>query len=189
MAEGPRVTDPKALRALAHPLRWKLLEIVGQQGTATATDCANQTGESVANCSYHLNMLAKYDYVEQAEGGHGREKPWRAVDRHIRLHEEGMDTDGLLASRAATGAFFDYELTQIKERYETVHLEPSQWRTALGVDNSYDFLTTEEVSQLRDAMREMLDKFRERRTKPELRPDGARWVNFFISATVAPETD
>lgn len=190
MAEvAPRITDPKALRALAHPLRWKLLEIVGREGTATATECANQTGESVANCSYHLNMLAKYDYVQQAEGGHGREKPWRAVDKHITLNEEGMDTDGLLAARAATGAFFDYELTQIKERYDTMHLEPSEWRTVLGLDNHYAFLTTEEVSELREAMREMIDKFRERRTNRELRPEGARSVNFFISATVAPRAD
>jgi Helix-turn-helix domain len=190
MADGiPRITDPKALRALAHPLRWKLLEIVGREGTATATECANQTGESVANCSYHLNMLAKYNYVQQAAGGHGREKPWQAVDMHISLNEEGMDTDGLLAARAATGAFFDYELTQIKERYETVHLEPPEWRAVLGLDNNYAFLTTEEVEELREAMRELIDKFSERRTNPRLRPEGARSVNFFVSATVAPKTD
>jgi hypothetical protein len=41
------------LRALAHPLRWKLFDIVFREGTATATRCAELTGESVASCSYH----------------------------------------------------------------------------------------------------------------------------------------
>src|ERR1044072_1335256 len=82
MAEETRhITDPKALRAMAHPLRWQLLEILAGEGTATATQCAQETGESVANCSYHLNLLAKYDYVEKAEGGQGREKPWRLVSQ------------------------------------------------------------------------------------------------------------
>jgi hypothetical protein len=53
------------LRALAHPLRWKLFGIVGREGTATATRCAELTGESVASCSYHLGMLG---YVEQVPG-------------------------------------------------------------------------------------------------------------------------
>jgi predicted transcriptional regulator len=72
-----RITDPKALRALSHPTRWKLIELLGLERTATATRCAEFTGESVASCSYHLNMLAKYGFVEQAEGGTGREKPWK----------------------------------------------------------------------------------------------------------------
>ncbi|GAB3435853.1 ArsR/SmtB family transcription factor [Actinophytocola sediminis] len=186
---APRITDPKALRALAHPLRWQLLEIVGREGTATATQCANETGESVANCSYHLNMLAKYHYVEQAEGGQGREKPWRVTDTRMSVDELGMDTDGLLAARAATGAFLDYELGQIRERHHSLHLEPARWRTAVGIDNSHDYLTAEEVEELRATLRDLTDKFRERRTNPELRPDGARSVTIFLSTTVAPTTD
>ncbi len=77
----PLISDPKRLRALAHPLRWKLIDLIDSEQTATATRCAEVLGESVASCSYHLNMLAKYDYVEQALGGQGREKPWRLVSR------------------------------------------------------------------------------------------------------------
>ena len=45
--------------------------------SSAATRCAEALDESVANCSYLLNTLAKYGYVEQAPGGQGREKPWR----------------------------------------------------------------------------------------------------------------
>lgn len=185
----PKITDPKALRALAHPLRWQLLEIIGREGTATATQCAQETGESVANCSYHLNLLAKYAYVEQAEGGQGREKPWRVVRQDFMLSPEELDSDGAIAARAASGAALDYELTQIKERHLTTHLNPPEWRGVVGVTNTREFLTPTEVVELREAVRDLTAKYHDRRENPELRPEGARYVGIFLSTTVAPTPD
>jgi hypothetical protein len=188
MAEERRnITDPKALRALAHPLRWKLIEFIGREGTATATQCAEETGESVANCSYHLNTLAKYDYVEKAEGGQGREKPWRLVDQRTSISDLGVDEETGLAARAASGAFLDYALTQIKERHLTASLEPDEWRAVVGVNNSNDFMTPDEVGEVTEMISELMNKYRERRTNPSLRPEGARSVNIFLSTTVLPE--
>jgi predicted ArsR family transcriptional regulator len=188
MADDRRITDPKALRAMAHPLRWQLLEIVAREGSATATQCAEETGESVANCSYHLNLLARYDYVEKAEGGKGREKPWRVVSQRQRISSEDMtDDDTRLAAQAASSAFLDYELALIKDRSLRVHQESAEWRAVLGVDNSNDFLTPDEVQQLHDEVRKLMDNFRERRTDPAKRPEGARSVNIFFSTLVKPD--
>ncbi|HEX6351578.1 helix-turn-helix domain-containing protein [Actinophytocola sp.] len=188
MADRRNITDPKALRALAHPLRWKLLEIVAREGTATATQCAEETGESVANCSYHLNTLAKYKYVEHAEGGQGREKPWQLVSQGQGWDSSATkDQDFSLAANAATGAFLDYTLTQMRERHLTEHLEPADWQEALGVDNTNDYLTAAEVKEVRDTIRELMNKFQGRRTDPSLRPEGARFVNLFFSTTVTPD--
>jgi predicted ArsR family transcriptional regulator len=185
--ERTHITDPKALRALAHPLRWKLIDIIGREGTATATQCAEETGESVANCSYHLKTLAKYDYVEHAEGGQGREKPWRLVKQNQSISGVGLDNEGALAAQAAAGAFLDHALTQIRERHLTSHLEPEDWRTALGVSNSSDYLTAAELTELTDTVTALMHQYQERRTRPELRPEGARSVTLFFSTTVAPE--
>src|SRR5207248_1770299 len=65
MADSSASPAALRLRALAHPLRWKLFDIVFREGTATATRCAELTGESGASCSYHLNILGKYGYIEQ----------------------------------------------------------------------------------------------------------------------------
>jgi hypothetical protein len=184
---GDRITDPKTLRAMAHPLRWKLIDILNREGIATATRCAEETGESVANCSYHLNTLAKYDYIEQADGGQGRERPWRLVRRNQSWTDVGMDEEGALAAQAATMAFVDYVFAQVKERQLTARLEPDEWRDAVGLTNNTTFLTQAETRELRDAIWELMHKYEKRRTDPSLRPEGARAVSFFLATTVAPE--
>ena len=188
MADDKRITDPKALRAMAHPLRWQLLEIVAREGSATATQCAQETGESVANCSYHLNLLAKYDYIEKAEGGRGREKPYRIVSHHQQISSEDLaDDDSRLAAQAASSAFLDYELGLIKDRSLRSHLESPEWRAVLGIDNTNEFLTPAEVDEMRVEMRKLMDRFTARRTDPAKRPEGARSVNIFFSTSVKPD--
>jgi hypothetical protein len=183
--EIKRITDPKALRAMAHPLRWQLLEIVSREGSATATQCAEETGESVANCSYHLNLLAKYHYIETAEGGKGREKPWRVVSHHQQISTEDLtDDDTRLAAQAASSAFLDYELALIKDRSLRAHLQPPEWRAVLGIDNTNEFLTPAEVEEMRVEVRKMMDRFSERRKDPAKRPAGARSVNLFFASSV-----
>ncbi|HWJ42006.1 MAG TPA: helix-turn-helix domain-containing protein, partial [Solirubrobacterales bacterium] len=67
------LTDPRALRAMAHPTRLELIGLLRRGGPLTATRAARQIGESPASCSFHLRQLAKYGLVEEAGGGRGRE--------------------------------------------------------------------------------------------------------------------
>jgi DNA-binding transcriptional ArsR family regulator len=72
--------DPEALRALAHPLRGKLLAALRLDGPATASMLAARYGESSGATSYHLRMLARYGFVEDDPGHErGRERWWRAA--------------------------------------------------------------------------------------------------------------
>ena len=73
------LTDPRAMRAYAHPVRMALIGLLRTQGPLTATQAAEQLGESSGTCSFHLRQLAKYGFCEEAGGGRGREKPWRAT--------------------------------------------------------------------------------------------------------------
>src|SRR5919108_4996665 len=109
------ISDPKALRALSHPTRWKLIELLDLEDTATATRCAEFTGESVASCSYHLSMLAKYGFVEQADGGTGREKPWRRSVRRLSVQQAGLGTEAELAAEVLTEVYLDHELERMKD--------------------------------------------------------------------------
>ncbi|NUP54039.1 MAG: helix-turn-helix transcriptional regulator [Catenulispora sp.] len=183
---GPR-TDPKALRALAHPLRWKLIDILSREETATATRCAELTGESVANCSYHLNTLAKYGYIAAVEGGPGRERPWRMTSYDQSLSGAGHGLAGQLASEAATGVFLDHELERAKEWTRRASREPEQWRQAATIAGTSVPVTAEEFAELTRELWEVAQRFRHRVADRSTIPDGAREVRLFIAATVAPD--
>src|ERR1700721_3220143 len=74
-----RLTDPKMMRALAHPARIAIWSHIGLRGSVTATECAEVAGLSPSACSYHLRTLAKYGFIEEdrAAAADGRERPWR----------------------------------------------------------------------------------------------------------------
>jgi hypothetical protein len=186
--EHPLISDPKRLRALSHPLRWKLMSLIDSEQTATATRCAEVLGESVASCSYHLNMLAKYDFIEAAPGGQGREKPWRLVSRDQSFSPEGLGEEGQLAAEAAGEAFLDNEVGVMKERLRRRSLEPEQWRKeSTGFSASTVYLTAEEAIELRRHIMELAERNNDRWDNPDLRPADARQVRMFLSLSVAPQ--
>ena len=77
VAREMRVLDAGALRALAHPLRVEIYDILSQYGPQTASSLAARLGESSGSTSYHLRALAKHDLIREAEGrGSGRERWW-----------------------------------------------------------------------------------------------------------------
>ena len=63
-----RVTAAEEMRALAHPLRLQLLELLGSEGAFTASEAGRRLGETPANVSWHLRKLAEYGFVRQGEG-------------------------------------------------------------------------------------------------------------------------
>ena len=79
------------MRALAHPTRLALLDHLHAVDQATATECAAVVGDSPSSCSYHLRALAKWGFVEEAEGGAGRERPWRATAARIEFASDGLE--------------------------------------------------------------------------------------------------
>jgi DNA-binding transcriptional ArsR family regulator len=76
-----RVTDVRTLRAIAHPLRTRLLTLLRLEGPATATELGRRTGESSGATSYHLRQLERFGYVEDDGPQSGRERRWRAASR------------------------------------------------------------------------------------------------------------
>lgn len=73
--------DLRAMRALTHPLRLDLMELLAANGPATAAVCGRALGVPQANCSFHLRRLAKYGYVEEADqGADRRERRWRVAE-------------------------------------------------------------------------------------------------------------
>jgi hypothetical protein len=189
MADEERsyITDPKRLRALSHPLRWKLMSLIDSEQTATATRCAEVLGESVASCSYHLNMLAKYDFIEEAPGGQGREKPWRLTSRDQSFTDRGLGQEGQLAAEAAVEAYLEHEFAAMRDRLRRRSREPEEWREPTGLSGATVYLSPDELEELRKQVLELFDRCQDRWTNPDLRPADARQVRLFLSALLVQE--
>jgi len=77
----PRSIDARSLRALAHPLRMQILELLGSDGPATSTTLSARLGESTGTVSWHLRHLAEHGYIEEDTGrGTKRERWWRRAE-------------------------------------------------------------------------------------------------------------
>jgi len=172
------------LRALAHPLRWKLLDLLESGGPATATECARASGESVASCAYHLGILGKYGYLERAPAV-GRERPWRLAERRQDLSATGGAQERRAAA-AATDAFLAHELERIASWTRRRADEPAPWREATGLGGSTVWATAEELAALREELLARLTRFAPRDADPGARPPGAREARLFFALVLRP---
>lgn len=76
-AKERRVLDAGALRALSHPLRVRIFDLLASEGPQTASTLAYILGESSGATSYHLRALARHDLIREVEGERsGRERWW-----------------------------------------------------------------------------------------------------------------
>lgn len=179
-----QVTDPERIRALAHPVRLELLDFLGEVESATATECAARTGESVASCSFHLRMLEKYGYIERAER-RGREKPWRAVARDWQLRPV-RELHGSVPAIAEVGALSVARESERVHRFlAQVDQEAAEWIEASTISRSAFWATAEELAELSTDLHNLTRRFAGRQDDPSLRPAGARPARLF--ATVNPE--
>src|ERR1700679_3290963 len=94
------VTDPKTLRALTHPVRLALLEALALEGPLTATAAGELIGESPTTCSFHFRQLAKYGFVEEADSGPGRLRPWKIANVGMRFSEINEDPETSVAAKS-----------------------------------------------------------------------------------------
>jgi predicted transcriptional regulator len=187
-ADGERLnlTDPKAIRALAHPVRWALLEALGQAGTLTATQASEMLGESPANCAFHLRTLAKYGFVQEAGGGRGRERPWRRSYESMSWDASpGDDASASQAAAALNQVWLDRSLARARLGLSSTYRWPKGLEDVLGGSTSMLYLTPEETSEVFNELRETFDRllgrrrFKERRD-PKLRPPGAVPIDFIL---------
>jgi DNA-binding transcriptional ArsR family regulator len=186
---GTRVLrDPKAMRAMAHPVRLQVLEILGDEGPLTATELGERIGESPANTSFHLRTLAKYGFVEEAERGKGRSRPWRAVKGGLLVREEELEGEARRAAAAMTRARRTMLLRRI-ERW--VHERSGYSKSWQRVGFEMEFgtrMTADELRKVSQQIGEILHPFK--RPAEEV-PKNAKAVTIAVWGfrTDAPDAD
>ncbi|HEY3954248.1 MAG TPA: helix-turn-helix domain-containing protein [Streptosporangiaceae bacterium] len=173
-----RLTDPRALRAMAHPTRLSLIGVLRREGALTATQAAELIGESPASCSFHLRQLAKYGLVEEAGGGRGRERPWRATTMFTSWPDVAEGPAATAASRMLGSVLAERYFDALRRWLDGKPDEPQEWQQAAQFGDTMLYVTPDELAALRVETDAMMDRFIERQTHPELRPPGARRVTY-----------
>ena len=171
-----KLSDPRALRAVAHPTRLALIGLLRREGPLTATRAGELIGESAASCSFHLRQLAKYGLVEEAGGGRGRERPWRATAMFTEWPTTAADPEAdaatELLSAVVAERYFEGLMAWLGRRRD----EPAEWREAVQFGDRILYLTVDELAELGRRTSELAEPYIERTANPDARPAGARAV-------------
>jgi DNA-binding transcriptional ArsR family regulator len=172
-----RITDPRALRALAHPARLKILTFLATEGPATATQCAAVAGLSPSACSYHLRALAQYGFVEEdlASAGDGRQRPWRC--RVISMQWDPADpaAAGLQLAGEMLEETLRSENDELRRSYQDRQSQyPLPWQQVAGCQIDVLHVTPEELQELQHGLVGFFADYR--RLSRDERPAGARRV-------------
>jgi predicted ArsR family transcriptional regulator len=173
-AASHELTDPREMRALTHPLRLALIELLWREGTINATQAASELGESQALCSFHLRQLARFGFVQEVEGHRGRARPWRLSNRGMRVANVQDDPKAAIAWAALERLLRDRQVDRYRAWLESRSAYSREWREAAYHTHSVAWLTPEELHAVAEQMAELLTTvFPDRRNDPAARPDGA----------------
>ena len=159
------------MRALAHPLRMDLLELLAVHGPRTASEAAGELGQTPANVSWHLRKLAQHGFVRQAEAGPGRRRPWKMVAESLSWGDDATDA---AAASALSDVAIEREVQRLRAAIAQSRHEPQEWRAATQAHQGRLWLTAAEAEALGQAMLDLIHGFDDRIHDPQARPGGAR---------------
>ena len=147
----------------------------GHEG-ATVVVAARTDEERNPNLPGTIHATARL--VEEAGGGTGRQRPWRATAM-VTVVPEFTDNPEFAA---ASGFFW----SKVAERYfefmmswlEASASEPAEWQQAAQFGDEFIYLTAAELTALGEQMKALIGPYLDRQPSPELRPPGARLVGY-----------
>jgi DNA-binding transcriptional ArsR family regulator len=168
------LTDPQAMRALAHPVRLAILSFLQRNGPATATMLAPHVHATPSVVSWHLRHLSGFGLVTDADPadvpGDRRQRWWASVGKGFRIEATDDPAAQLLSDQM-------YEASVAQDSAWMTDVRPTltpEWRRHAGLSNTRVALTADELTALDAAIDELLAPYVHRDTPP----DDARPVRF-----------
>ncbi|MFI2565749.1 ArsR/SmtB family transcription factor [Paenarthrobacter sp. NPDC018779] len=171
------ITDPKAIRALAHAARLEVIsELYATQVSHTATELAARTGLTPSAMSYHLRALQKWGIVAPAENaGDARERRWKAAGTDFTISGGSVASPEIAVVDLELDAFrrrasaFAKARGERRQRGDTAE-EPA----AVVLASNLLYLTNPQRRELSDRIREVIREYE--LEDPTRIPDGAERV-------------
>lgn len=161
-----RPMDAAQLRALAHPLRLQLLQVL-HEGPATASQLGRRLGESSGATSYHLRALHRAGMVEEAEQRNARERWWQRTQERLLIPNsvppDASDTERaeLKAAHAQIESILvDRDENALGRWMEIRYDLPLEWQDAQWIGNFRMWATADEVRQFVTTVLEAIEPLR-----------------------------
>lgn len=169
-----RTPHPSQLKALAHPARLQMLEMLRLDGPGTSTSLAARLGMNSGTVSYHLRQLALHGFIEDdPEHESKRERWWRATHEFTHVpYQEPQDVEDRQARQAYLHAYVLVNVTQLQEALSERADLPRRWASVTEDSDWTIWLTPSEVRALMERLtatiREVADAApRDREHAPE----------------------
>jgi len=170
-----RLTDPRAMRALAHPLRLRLLGELRVGGPQSVGMLCDLVDEAPGSISYHLGKLAEFGFVEEAPefARDRRERWWRAA--HERTSWEPLealdDPERRAASDTLRRAILRRYLEALEAYLEAEASMERDWVRGTASSDSFLHLTSDELLELRQDLEALASRWdaRSDRNRPDAR--------------------
>jgi DNA-binding transcriptional ArsR family regulator len=165
MALSVKHLDARSLRALAHPLRVRLVGALRADGPATATMLAERLGESSGATSYHLRVLAEHGFVvEDTARNRGRERWWMAGHDMTswRSGDFADDADARAADEWLMGFAARRGMEELDEWMRQRPDAPPAWVAASEASDYLARMTPVELRALLDEVNEVILRHVER---------------------------
>lgn len=177
-----QLTDPRAIKALAHPARLAVIDAFFAGRRLTATECGDIAGLSASAMSYHLRALEKWGIIRRsAATADGRERPWEAAGD--RLSVESAEPRATAAGEAMLARTMLDRLTA--ESLAWVSNPEPAWYDAVAISSAAYWLTAAEAEELSNEIAAVVDKHRRRESAD--RPSDARRVRVAFAVVPANE--
>jgi DNA-binding transcriptional ArsR family regulator len=157
-----RVLDARSLRALAHPLRVRILSIATAEGPVTASGLAERLHVKTGSTSWHLSKLAEHGLIEEVEDlGTRRERWWRAtsptwsVDAASQLDDPSLAAPTTVLLAAVINEQYQRALTFLYEDWSRA------WRHSWILESSAPLtLTPDDLEAMRHDLDDVIEGYR-----------------------------
>jgi DNA-binding transcriptional ArsR family regulator len=170
----PQIKDAAVLRAVAHPVRRRLLDVLRVDGPSMPSVLARHTGQAVANVSHHLRVLAGAGLIEEAPelARNRKEHWWRMPDRSISWNSAdfGGDAAGLAAADAALALDLQRQVELISAWLGSPASQQEPWTSAAFSSDGFLRLSPAELAELGAEIGQVLDRYAGRPEAPGREP-------------------
>lgn len=179
-----RITDPQAIRALAHRVRLDVIdELFGSERTYTATELAKKFGLTPSAMSYHLRALERWGYVLRAPSSvDARERHWKAAGDSLNVGDKSS------ASALVGSTLIDLQLTALRERIlaslNAAEAAESDAEGLMMLATSKLRLTDAQVRAFQSEYHSMLERYR----RIEHSDPPTELLEIHVTTAVVPDT-